>query len=136
MNRLNLLKKPDIWLAALGVVLAAIHLSMIWRVGVFSYGGLAFLFWCAVASLIWDKRHSLTLRSGIFATFFALALLVPLLLKSIFLMQRSTSSLYIYPLVAGLSLAFLASGFRGLSQYKRELLIILTRVHSTPSQYN
>jgi cyanoexosortase A len=97
---------------------------MIWRVGALSYGGLSFLFWCAVASLVWDKRDTLNLKSGIFASLFAIAILIPLLIKSIFLMTLSTSSLYIFPLVAGLSITLLASGFRGLHQYRKELLIL------------
>ncbi len=118
------LTKPQSWLIAIALVLATIHLTMIWRVGALSYGGLSFLFWCAVASTLWDKRDSLKFYSGIFASLFAIALLIPVLIKSIFLMELSTSSLYIFPVIAGFSLALLASGFRGLSQYGRELLIL------------
>jgi cyanoexosortase A len=125
ISSLNILKKPDSWLAAIAVTLAIVHLTMIWRVGSLSYGGLSFLFWCAVASLIGDKRDTLSLKSGMFASLFAIALLIPLLIKSIFLMTLSTSSLYIFPVIAGFSLALLASGFRGLPQYRRELLILL-----------
>lgn len=124
-NYYKLLSKPDVWLGAIGVSLALVHLSMCWRVGSLSYAGLSFLFWCAVASLVWDKRDSLNLKSGISATAFAIALLVPVLLKSVFLMVRSSSSLYIFPLLAGVSLALLASGFRGIGQYRRELAILL-----------
>lgn len=125
MAHLNLLTKAESWLAAIAIALAIIHLTMIGRVGVLSYGGISFVFWCAVASLIWDKRDRLRFKSSIFATFLAISLLVPLLIKSIFLIKLSTSSLYIFPVIAGFSLALLASGFRGLSQYRRELFILL-----------
>lgn len=117
--------KTQFLLAALGISLCLIHLSMIWRVGVLSFFGLSVVFWCAVAALIWDKRETLQLNSSIFSSCFAIALLIPLLIKSVFLIKQSSSSLYLFPLLAFLSLALLASGFRGLGQYKREFLILL-----------
>jgi cyanoexosortase A len=86
--------------------------------------GLGVVFWCAIATLIWDKREILQLKSGIFSTCFAIALLLPLLIKSVFLITQSTSSLYLFPLIAFFSLTLLASGFQGLGQYKREFLIL------------
>jgi cyanoexosortase A len=127
-NYYKLLSKPDVWLGAIGVSLALIHLSMCWRMEALSYAGSSFLVWCAVASLVWDKRDSLNLKSGAFATAFAIAMLVPVLLKSIFLINLSflcTYSFYAFPLLAGVSLALLASGFCGIGQYRRELAILL-----------
>ncbi len=123
-NKQHNFQKIPFLLAFLGINLCLIHLSMIWRVGILSFLGLSVVFWGAVISLIWEKRQTLRLESGLFSTFFAIALLIPLLIKSIFLIVQSTSSLYLFPLVASFCLALLASGFRGLVQYKREFLIV------------
>lgn len=124
IDRHNLQKVP-LLLALLGINLCLIHLSMIWRVGALSFLGLSVVFWCAVISLVWDRRKALGLKSDLFSTCFAIALLIPLLIKSVFLMVQSTSSLYLFPLLASFCLALLASGFRGLLQYRREFLIIV-----------
>ncbi|MEB3310444.1 MAG: cyanoexosortase A [Snowella sp.] len=118
-------QKTPFLLALLGISLIIVHLSMIWRVNALNFWGLSLIFWCAVASSIWDKRQGLKLESDFFSTHFAIALLIPLLIKSVFLITHSTSSLYLFPIGASVCLALLASGFRGLFQYKREFLIIL-----------
>ncbi len=125
-------EKSSIFLALLGISFCLIHLNMIERVGVLSFLGLSVVFWCAVANSIWDKRDTLQLNSDIFSSCFAIALLIPVLIKSIFLIIQSTSSLYLFPLLASFSLALLASGFQGLGQYKREFLILLILSAITP----
>lgn len=124
-NRLQDIEKTTVLLASLGISLCLVHLSMIWRVGALSFFGLSVVFWSAIAALIWDKREILELKSDIFSSCFAIALLIPLLIKSVFLIIQSTSSLYLFPLVSFFCLVLLASGFRGLGQYKREALILL-----------
>ena len=123
-DRPRLVDTTKMLLASLGISLCLVHLSMIWRVGALSFFGLSVVFWSAIAALIWDKRETLQLKSGIFSSCFAIALLLPLLIKSVFLITQSTSSLYLFPLIAFFSLTLLASGFQGLGQYKREFLIL------------
>ena len=123
-DRPRLVDTTKMLLASLGISLCLVHLSMIWRVGALSFFGLSVVFWSAIAALIWDKRETLQLKSGIFSSCFAITLLLPLLIKSVFLITQSTSSLYLFPLIAFFSLTLLASGFQGLGQYKREFLIL------------
>lgn len=131
-NRPRFFDTTKFLLASLGISLCLVHLSMIWRVGALSFFGLSVVFWCAVAALIWDKREILQLKSGIFSSCFAIALLIPLLIKSVFLITQSSSSLYLFPLVAFFCLILLASGFQGIGQYKREFLILFILSAITP----
>jgi len=84
---------------------------------------MSFLFWTAVSSLIWEKRHKLNLESGIFSSFFGLSLIWLALLKSASLTSFGIF-LYILPFIFALGFFLLASGFQGLKQYKGELLVL------------
>jgi cyanoexosortase A len=81
------------------------------------------LFWAAVWSLLWPKRNILKLESGAFSSFVGTFLLALVLLKSTFISGYDVF-LRISPLISALGVALLASGFKGLKQYWRELLIL------------
>lgn len=117
------LKYPQIWLLAIGTAYITIHLTLTWKADNSSLLGMSFLFWAAISSLIWEKRHSLNLESDIFSSFFGLSLIALLLIKTI---SRTSLGgfLYISPAIFALGLALLASGFKGLKQYRGELLIL------------
>ncbi len=119
------LKSQSIWLAAIAISLAVTHLYLCQATSALSFLGTSLIFWVAVASLVWDKRDSLKLNSGLFASCFAVTLLIPLLLKSAFIGSRSFVFVSLFPILATFSLAILASGFKGLGQYLRELLALL-----------
>jgi cyanoexosortase A len=80
----------------------------------------------AVVYLLWEKRKSLRLQSGIFPSLLGLSIIISILLKSLFVLKHPMINgwLLLSPFLIGLSLALLASGFRGLSQYRRELLLL------------
>lgn len=117
------LKYPELWLLGIGTCLIAIHLTLIWRSDNTSLLGTAFLCWAAVSSLIWDKRHNLNLESGSFSSFLGLSIIAVLLLKSVSLTSFG-SFLYLSPVIFAFGLALLASGFKGLKQYRGELLAL------------
>lgn len=117
----NDLKKPHIWLTGIALTVAATHLNILLKTNALSFLGTSFIFWVAVASLLWDKRDSLKLNSGVFTSCFAVTLLVLLLIKSMFIGKLSFTFSALFPIIAGIALALLASGFRGISQYWREL---------------
>ncbi|MBW4633264.1 MAG: cyanoexosortase A [Iphinoe sp. HA4291-MV1] len=117
------LKYPEFWLLAIGASLIAIHLVLLWKANNSSLLGMTFLFWAALSSLIWEKRHSFNLESGIFSSFFGLSLIALLLIKSISLTSFGVF-LYFYPVIFAIGLALVASGFKGLKQYKGELFIL------------
>lgn len=123
-KKVKQLHHPELWLLAIGIGWIAIQLVMIWRNEQSSLWGMSLLFWAAIASLIWDKRDRLKLESDVFSSFLGLFLMTILLIKCI-----SVSSfgifLSILPVAVGFSLALLASGFKGLGQYRGELLALL-----------
>ncbi|HEY9651313.1 MAG TPA: cyanoexosortase A [Coleofasciculaceae cyanobacterium] len=112
-----------LWLLGIASGLMAIHLTLTWRAEDSSLWGVSALFWIAVGSLMWSKRDSLILDSDVFSSFFGTFLISVILLKSLFL-SGYDPFLRIYPCLSALSIALLASGFNGLKQYWRELLIL------------
>ncbi len=117
------LKYPQFWLLAIGAGLIAIHLTATWKSGNVSLLGSSILFWSAVSFLVWEKRYSLVLESEIFSSFFGLSLIGIVLLKSVSLKSFGVF-LFISPVICALGLALLASGFIGLKQYQKELLLL------------
>lgn len=122
---LNYLKNTQMLLAGISISLACIHLNLCRTTNALSFFGTSLIFWVAAGSLVWDKYKTLNLKSGIFASLFALALLCPILVKSLFIGSQSYTFLALFPIAGIFSLALLASGFRGLGQYWRELLAML-----------
>ncbi len=117
------LKYPEFWLLGIGAGLIAIHGALIFRSNNSNLLGMSFLFWTAVSTLIWEKRHKLNLESGIISSFFGLSLIWLALLKSASLTSFGIF-LYILPLIFSLGFFLLASGIFGLKQYKGELLVL------------
>lgn len=122
-SQVRLLKAPACWVAAIGISLAAISLNVAWRTEDFNLLGLSVLFWLAVFSQLWERRDQLNLESGIFASFFGATILALLLVKSLYLTGGYFPSLF--PLFSAFGLALIASGFKGLKQYWRELFMLL-----------
>lgn len=115
------LKNSQYWLLAIAAGLITIHLTLTWKSGNSNLLGNSFLFWLAVSSLVWEKRHKLNLESSIFASILGISMIGILLIKSASMTSFGVF-LYITPVIFALGLALLASGFQGLKQYKGELL--------------
>lgn len=119
------LQNTQFWLLAIAGALIAVHLSLIWRfsedLSEFSMG---ILCWGAVLSLLWEKRHTLTIESDVFSSLLGLLLIGFVLFRSWFVVTTDTI-FEISPFIAGLGLAVLASGVKGVKQYLPELIIIL-----------
>jgi cyanoexosortase A len=111
------------WLGAIAAGLVAVHLTLAWRVDDTNLLFSSLIFWSATASLIWQKRHQLTLKTDIVAVLVGVTLLVAALVQSLPVTQED-DILYIYPAIVGLGIALLASGLRGLRDYWRELLLL------------
>jgi cyanoexosortase A len=82
------------------------------------------VFLAAVSSLIWDKRDKLTLESAFLPSLCGLVLISFVYLLGLFTVN-STILWYSAPLISAFGLALLASGFKGLKQYKGELFALL-----------
>lgn len=119
------LQNTQFWLLVLTGGLIAVHLSLSWRITPnFSQLGILVLGWGAVLSLLWDKRHSLTLESDVFSSLLGLLLIAFVLFRSWFVISFDTV-FDISPFIAALGMAMLASGVKGLQQYWLELMIVL-----------
>ncbi len=117
------LKNFKFCLLAIATGLIAIHLTLTSRANDASLLGTSALFWVAVCSLLWPKRDALSLNSGFFSSFWGISLIVFVLLKSISV-SGYEPFLRVSPLISALGVALLASDFKGLKQYWRELLIL------------
>lgn len=123
------LKDFKFWLLGIATGLIVIQLTLTSRANDASLLGTSALFWIAVSSIVWSKRNVLSLDSGVISSFWGILLIVLVLLKSIFV-SGYDPFLRISPLISALGVALLASGFKGLKQYWRELLIFCFLVPS------
>ncbi|MCL6433798.1 MAG: cyanoexosortase A [Leptolyngbyaceae cyanobacterium HOT.MB2.61] len=122
MDSLKRLQEPEFWLLCALTAFAALHLALLSRLDDSELFATSLLFWVAVGSLIWEKRYTLNLESGFVSSLIGVLILGLLLLRCNAL-PDSTSMLRSLPFVAMLGLGLLASGFSGLLQYWRELII-------------
>lgn len=111
------------WLLGITAGLITIHLTLTSRAKDSSLVGNSALFWIAVCYLIWQKRNEINLESRIFSSIWGMAIVAFVLLKSTSL-SGYDPFLRFFPLISCLGVALLASGFKGLKQYWRELLIL------------
>lgn len=84
---------------------------------------MSLIFWGAVLYLLWNKRHTLNLNSGVFSSFFGASLIALVIFKTISL-SDDDSFLHVSPLISVFGLGLLASGGKGLKQYWQELFIL------------
>ena len=117
------LKNAQFWLLAIGAGLIAIHITLTWKSDNPSLLGTSLLFWIAISSLIWEKRDSLNLESGVLPSFLGISIIILLLFKSASLTSFG-GFLFLFPFIVAVGIALIASGFRGLKQYKGELLTL------------
>ena len=120
---LKKLNDSHFWLLSIASGLIALHLTLISRASGSSLLVISAGAWWAVSCLIWRKRHSLKLEMGVVSSALGISLIALVLLKSSSLSRYGTF-LLISPLVEALGLGLLASGFRGLKQYWKELTIL------------
>lgn len=118
LSQVKWLSVPAFWLLVIGAGLIAIHLNLLWQSGKPNNFGMNLLYWVAICSLLWDKRHSLTLTSSAVSSLAGTLLISLVLIKS-----TSPFEQHVPPLMSAVGLGLLASGFRGLKQYWRELLL-------------
>ncbi len=117
------LKNADFWLLGIGASLIAIHLTLFLRDNNVDFFGISLVVFAAASFLVWEKRHSLNLESGIFSSFLGLSIIALIFLNSA--CPINFGGLFLLsPLISGIGLALLASGFKGLKQYWKALLAV------------
>jgi len=119
----SLVNDVDFWLKAIATCLAAIFLTLTWRIDDTDLLASALLFLAAVISLLNDRWKTLNSQSSLFSVIIGSLILGFLLVRST--TTPSVSFLLGFPLLAAFALALLASGFKGIHQYKKELGILL-----------
>lgn len=109
-------------LLVLGAAIIAIHLTLSFKTSGSDRQITSVLFWLTAAYLIWERQDKLEFQSGPVASLLGALLLSLLLLKSSGYCEESF--LLGYPFIAGIALALIAAGFRGLRTYWRELVLL------------
>lgn len=120
----QLLQIPKYWLLAIGAGLMAIHLSLVWQSNSAEFQGNCFVFWAAAVSLVWRKRDNVEFNSSPIASLIGFGLIAVALLR-IHILPDLGLFLRLFPIVTGLGLALLASGFKNLKQYWREFVVFV-----------
>ncbi|MBR8832132.1 MAG: hypothetical protein N5P05_002421 [Chroococcopsis gigantea SAG 12.99] len=121
MSWVKYLQKPDYWLVALASALALLHLTLLDLSNQPNLMSVSILLWLSIASLLWDKRATLKLDSKPWPTIAGFIIITLVILRSF---SDSGYQLRVSPLLTGFGLALMASGFRGLYQYWKELFIL------------
>jgi cyanoexosortase A len=120
-NRISF-SSPVFLLLVLSAAVMAIHLTLILKIGSPDRQITSILFWLTAGYLIWERQDKLNFQTGIIASLIGAFLLSLLLLKSSGYCEESF--LIGYPFLASIALALIASGFRGLREYWREIVLL------------
>ena len=116
------LKPSSLLLLGIAAGLIAIHLTITWKRGYTDFWGMSVLFWVAGCSLVWKKRNTLSLETGVISSLVGTLLIALVLFDSTFPINKFP---YVSPFISALGLSLIASGFKGLKQYWQELLLLL-----------
>ncbi|MBD2353608.1 cyanoexosortase A [Tolypothrix sp. FACHB-123] len=118
----KILKTEPFWLLSIAAGLAAICLTLVWKAHDVGHLGMSILFFFAIGSILWDKRHTFNFESDVFSS------ILGWLIISWVLWQSTTHNLgyviRLFPLASAVGVGLLASGFRGLKQYWEAFTIL------------
>ena len=121
-NRAGSALPHRLWLGSSLVGVAMLYLGLIWKTtGDLDRLTTSGLFWGAIIALLWQQRDKIQVRSQPVASFVGLLLLGLILAKTTTLFWFESTLLPLLPIGSAIALALIASGFKGLVQYQREL---------------
>ena len=123
MDWLKSLPKQKLFVLGVAASLIAVQLYLADRFKMTELFGTSALAWGAASFLLWEKRDTLNMKSGVFSKFFGGTVIALVLLKSLSLSDYHWF-LRLSPLISAVSLGVAVSGVRGLKQYWQELLIL------------
>ena len=98
-----------------------LYLNLTWNTGDIDLVTTSGFYWGAIICLLWRKRDRLNYDGELFSSCLGLFLLGLIISKVLSLFWFESTLLPLFPLAMALALALIASGFKGLSQYKQEL---------------
>ena len=121
----NYVKDDRLWLLySLGGI-AILYLTLSWKTtGDLDAVTTDCFYWSAIILLLWRKRSQLQYRSESIASCLGLFLFGLILAKILNLFWFEFTLLPLFPLGMAIALGLIASGFKGLAQYKQELFFI------------
>lgn len=126
MTLMKRFQSPDFFLLGIASSLIIVHLAILARIpGIADNLMVNAFFWCLVIHRLWEKRHQLNLESNLGSTICGLLLIIWMLIRSLLSHNYDDVLSFFSPLISALGLALLASGFKGLKQYGRELGMVL-----------
>lgn len=128
INWLKPLHNVQVWLLGIAAALIALQLHWVSKSDSADQASISLFLWGGVLYLLWQKRDTLKLNSGPVASLVGLLLIALLLLRSLGVRVPDDLLVAISPLTSAIGLGLIASGFRGLRQYRRELLLIFVLV--------
>lgn len=112
---------PQYWLLGIGAGLLALNLTFLQQADNPELWATVGLLWLAIAMLLWEKHPHLNLDSSPGATIVGASLIALVLVQSL---APDGYHLQVSPFISYLGLALMASGFRGIQQFWKELLIL------------
>ena len=116
---------PPLLVGIIPIILAVINLHLLSQAKDEAQLGLSALFFFAVGSMIWDKRKSLSLYTDKISIVLGILMIVGMLSQSFDVEPTKTISIYrIFPFLIAIASGLIASGFKGLKQYKIEIMIL------------
>ena len=115
------LKTSKFLLLGIAAGLIAIHLTITWQREYTDLWGMSVLFWFVVCSLVWKKRNTLSLETGVISSSLGTLIIAAVLIESTFPINKFP---YVSPFISAVGLGLIASGFKGLKQYWQELLLL------------
>ena len=115
------LQKIEYWLVALSGGLVLLHLTLIDKSQNENLFSTATLTWLTIGSLLWDRRKKLILESDTASTFVGMVLVVLVIIRNL---STTDSSLRLFPLIAGVGVILIASGFKSLKSYGKEIILL------------
>lgn len=122
------IKLSKFCLLGIAAGLMVIHITITWKSDNSDLWGISVLFLAAVCSLIWNKRNTLNLETGVMASAIGTFIIASVLFKSTSPIGKFPEVIdkfhYVFPLISSVGLGLLASGFKGLKQYRQELILL------------
>ena len=115
------LKASKFFLLAIAAGLIAIHLNNSWKINDSDLFFSSIIFWSGVCYLVWNKRQTLNLDTGVISSALGTLIIAFVLVKSTTL---GINFLYVSPFLSAVGISLLASGFKGLKQYRSELSVL------------
>ncbi len=113
---------PAFLLLVLGVAVMAIQITLILKIGSPDRQITSILFWLTAAHLIWERKDELNFQTSLGASVIGGLIIALLLLKTTGYCEESF--LIGYPFISAIAIALIASGWRGLKTYWREIILL------------